>query len=113
MKKKIVFILCTIVILCVGSLVSAATTLKDIKNTKYEDSVNTLITLGLVNGYPEDSTYRPNNTVTRAEMAKMMVVALGEEGKVASASKTKTKFKDMNNHWAYAYVNIASELRSD
>lgn len=110
MKKKIIFVICTIVILCVGSLVSAATTLTDIKNTKYEDSVNTLITLGLVNGYPEDNTYRPDNTVTRAEMAKLMVVALGEEGRVENAAKNQTKFKDMNGHWAYGYVNLAAEL---
>lgn len=110
MKNKIIFIICTIVILCLGSVVCAGTTLKDIENTKYENSVNTLITLGIVNGYPEDNTYRPNNTVTRAEMAKMMVVALGENDKVAEAAKVKTKFKDMNNHWATGYVNVASDL---
>ena len=73
MRKRIMIIICTIVILCVSSVVSAATSLKDIKNTKYEDSVDTLITLGLVSGYPEDNTYRPEKAVTRAEMAKLMV----------------------------------------
>lgn len=110
MKNKIIFIICTIVILCLGSVVCAGTTLKDIEKTKYENSVNMLVTLGIVNGYPEDNTYRPNNTVTRAEMAKMMVVALGENDKVAAAAKAKTKFNDMNGHWAVGYVNVASEL---
>ena len=114
MKKKIIFIVCTIVILCATSMVSAATTLKDIKNTKYEDSVDTLITLGLVNGYKEVDgtyTYKPENVVTRAEMAKLMVVALGQEGNVANASKSSPKFKDVkSNDWEYGYVNLASEL---
>lgn len=111
MKKKIMFILCTIVILCVGSIVNAATSLKDVVNTKYEDSVNTLITLGIVNGYPEDNTYRPNNVVTRAEMAKLMVVALGEEENVASAKKETAKFKDVkSSDWEYGYVNLAAKL---
>lgn len=110
MRKRIMIIICTIVILCVSSVVSAATSLKDIKNTKYEDSVDTLITLGLVSGYPEDNTYRPEKAVTRAEMAKLMVVALGQESKVTAAGNKTTKFKDMKGHWAYAYVNLASEL---
>lgn len=109
MKKKLFFIISTIVILCVGSVSFAATTLKDVKNTKYEDSVDTLITLGLVNGY-EDDTYKPNNTITRAEMAKLMVVALGQDGKVSEASKKQSKFKDMKGNWAYGYVNVASDL---
>ena len=87
MRKRIMIIICTIVILCVSSVVSAATSLKDIKNTKYEDSVDTLITLGLVSGYPEDNTYRPEKAVTRAEMAKLMVVALGQESKVTAAGR--------------------------
>lgn len=110
MRKRIMIIICTIVILCVSSVVSAATSLKDIKNTKYEDSVDTLITLGVVSGYPEDNTYRPEKAVTRAEMAKLMVVALGQESKVTAAGNKTTKFKDMKGHWAYAYVNLASEL---
>ena len=110
MRKRIMIIICTIVILCVSSVVSAATSLKDIKNTKYEDSVDTLITLGLVSGYPEDNTYRPEKAVTRAEMAKLMVVALGQESNVTAAGNKTTKFKDMKGHWAYAYVNLASEL---
>lgn len=109
MKKKLFFIISTIVILCVGSVSFAATSLKDVKNTKYEDSVDTLITLGLVNGY-EDDTYKPNNTITRAEMAKLMVVALGQDGKVSEASKKQSKFKDMKGNWAYGYVNVASDL---
>lgn len=109
MKKKLFVIISTIVILCVGSVSFAATSLKDVKNTKYEDSVDTLITLGLVNGY-EDDTYKPNNTITRAEMAKLMVVALGQDGKVSEASKKQSKFKDMKGNWAYGYVNVASDL---
>ena len=109
MKKKLFVIISTIVILCVGSVSFAATTLKDVKNTKYEDSVDTLITLGLVNGY-EDDTYKPNNTITRAEMAKLMVLALGQDGKVSEASKKQSKFKDMKGNWAYGYVNVASDL---
>ena len=111
MNKKIMFVLCTIFILCIGSMANAATSFKDIKNKQCEDSVNTLISLGIVNGYPEDNTYRPENTVTRAEMAKLMVVALGKDGKVAEATKNNSKFRDVkSSDWEVGYVNVASEL---
>lgn len=110
MKKKIIFILCTLVILCIGTIVNAAN-FKDVKNTKYEDSVNTLATIGLVNGYPEDNTYRPNNVVTRAEMAKLMVIALGEGERVTDAKTEPAKFKDVKKEdWEYGFVNVAAEL---
>ena len=44
MKKVILLVICIIAVLMANS-VFAATTLSDVKNTKYEDSVNMLITL--------------------------------------------------------------------
>ncbi|RHV81905.1 S-layer homology domain-containing protein, partial [Butyricicoccus sp. OF10-2] len=35
--------------------------------------VDTLVSLGVVNGY-DDGSFKPNGTVTRAEMAKMIYV---------------------------------------
>ena len=35
--------------------------------------VDTLVALGVVNGY-DDGSFKPNGTVTRAEMAKMIYV---------------------------------------
>lgn len=111
MKKWLCLVSMLIICLAICNVSFAATTLKDIKGTKYESAVENLIEVGLVNGYPEDNTYRPNVVVTRAQMAKMMVVALGEEGKVTSAATKKSTFTDIKNgHWAYGYVNVAKDL---
>lgn len=111
MKKWLCLVSTLIICLAICNVSFAATTLKDIKGTKYESAVENLIEVGLVNGYPEDNTYRPNVVVTRAQMAKMMVVALGEEGKVANAATKKSTFTDIKNgHWAYGYVNVAKDL---
>lgn len=111
MKKWLCLVSTLIICLAICNVSFAATTLKDIKGTKYESAVENLIEVGLVNGYPEDNTYRPNVVVTRAQMAKMMVVALGEEGKVTSAATKKSTFTDIKNgHWAYGYVNVAKDL---
>lgn len=111
MKKWLCLMSTLIICLAICNVSLAATSLKDIKGTKYESAVENLIEVGLVNGYPEDNTYRPNVVVTRAQMAKMMVVALGEEGKVANAATKKSTFTDIKNgHWAYGYVNVAKDL---
>ena len=111
MKKWLCLVSTLIICLAICNVSFAATTLKDIKGTKYESAVENLIEVGLVNGYPEDNTYRPNVVVTRAQMAKMMVVALGEEGKVSNAATKKSTFTDIKNgHWAYGYVNVAKDL---
>ena len=108
MKK---FILSLLVILVLTSIfsISFAKTFSDVKGTKYEASVGVLTDLGIVSGY-QDGTYKPNNTVTRAELAKLIIFSLGKE-KTADALKGKTDFTDVvANSWASGYINCASSL---
>ena len=81
----------------------------DVKGSKFEGAVDLLSSLNIINGY-EDGTYKPNNTVTRAEMAKLIIVALGKDSTAASL-KGDTKFSDVKaDGWAAGYVNCASSL---
>ena len=110
MNKKILFI-CTIVILCIGSVVSAATSFSDVKNTKYEEAVENLVSLKIVNGF-EDNTFKPKNNVTRAQLSKMLVISMGMEDEVASASKKFLNFKDvLSSYWGYGYIKVASDKK--
>lgn len=64
---------------------------------------------GIINGY-EDGLFKPINFVTRAEIAKMVMVAK----KVKKASSIKqsaaASFTDINNNWARDYINEAKNL---
>ena len=109
MKRFILIAICLMILTC-STTVLAATTFSDVKDTKYQDSVEILIKLGLVNGY-EDNTYKPYNVVTRAEMAKLMVVALGKEADAINAKDSASKFSDVKpSDWENGYVNMASYL---
>jgi|GEM_PF-1104939 len=77
----------------------------DVKGGKYEDAVNVLMELDVISGYP-DGSYKPAGIVTRGEMAKIIVCALGLEGYAAGASS----FKDMGGHWSDKYVAYAVGL---
>jgi hypothetical protein len=62
--------------------------------------------LGIISGYPDD-TFRPVRGVSRAEFAKMIILAIGE----APASSYQGYFSDVNTkHWAWRYIEKAREL---
>lgn len=65
--------------------------------------IEELVERGAINGYPDGNFY-PNNTVTRQEFAKIMVVAAGEPVYPAS----NVSFADVPlNHWANPFIEAA------
>ncbi len=57
---------------------SAPTKLKDIRGQKFEKSIIKAYNSGLIVGYP-DLTFKPNNKITRAEMAVVLERYIGNE----------------------------------
>jgi hypothetical protein len=115
MKKVLSIVLSLAMVVCLmPSMAFAATTTakadaaySDTAGTACEGAVNVLTALGVVNGYT-DGTYRPEQVVTRAEMAKLVVTALGVD-KYATA--TTSQFYDMSAaEWAIPYVEYAANL---
>jgi len=66
----------------------------------YYKNVQLISAKGITDGYP-DGTFRPNNNVTRAEFAKMVV----ETFQFDTAGQEVTKFEDVKStDWFYPYV---------
>lgn len=106
MKKVLSFVLVLAMILGSVSL-AFATDFSDTKDTEYAEAANLLTDLGVISGYA-DGTFKPGNSITRAEFAAMMVRALGFN--VAGTSAV-TKFSDVPaEYWASTYIKYASEL---
>ena len=111
MKKVLSIVLSLVMVICMMPVMAFAATsnaaYSDISGEKCEGAVNVLDALGVVDGY-EDGTYRPDQTVTRAEMAKLIITALG----VADyASATNSSYSDMAlAQWAIPYVEYATIL---
>jgi hypothetical protein len=104
MRKVLSFVL--VLSLVLGSFGMAfAAPLSDIAGEDFEDAVNVLTELGVIKGYP-DGTYKPDNIVTRAEMAVIVVSALG----LADYATGTAKFSDMAGHWSNPYVAYATSL---
>jgi peptide/nickel transport system substrate-binding protein len=65
--------------------------------------ISKMVELGILKGYP-DGTFKPENSVTRAEFATMVVLAK----KLTLVSPATPTFKDVpTNHWAFKYVETA------
>lgn len=103
MKKFIACILVVIMVMSFTTVVFAADGFTDISKSKYEIAINALYEMGIVDGYTKNQ-FKPNNTLTRAEAATIMVRALyGDE-----VIRDFIDFDDVNlRDWFYEYVNTA------
>ncbi|MCM3081020.1 S-layer homology domain-containing protein [Brevibacillus invocatus] len=86
---------------------ATALPLSDIAQNPNKDSILKLNYAGVLKGYT-DGTFRPQNEVTRAEFAKVAVLAMGYTEEQAKLLQGTTVFKDLPaNHWATGYINLA------
>lgn len=70
------------------------------------EAITILSNFNVLNGY-EDGTFKPEATVTRAEMAKIICEMLGNKG----LGKSDTVFTDVpNTHWASGYISTINSL---
>ncbi|NYB74674.1 S-layer homology domain-containing protein [Sedimentibacter hydroxybenzoicus DSM 7310] len=105
MKKILSLILAMAMILSSFSFAFALPS--DVEDTEYENAVARLAALDIIVGY-EDGTFRPGNSITRAEFAAIAIRMLGMED-IANGSVANTKFPDVRvTHWASGYINLAS-----
>lgn len=103
MKKVLSLVLVIAMVLSSMSFAFAGT-FSDTADSDYEKAIETLAALGVLSGYP-DGTFGANRTITRAELAKVLVEALGYGELVTGASNV---FPDTAGHWASGYIAIAS-----
>ena len=101
--KKVISTLAAVAILATSASAFAVSFPDVDANASYAGAVDALTTLGVVNG-DDNGKFNPENTVTRAEFAKMVVEALGAGSEAASS--TDTKFVDAKGHWAAGYIEV-------
>lgn len=108
MKKKkkilpisIIFTLIVAIVIGSASIAGASTILSDIEGHWAQSKIEDMVGKGIIGGYP-DGTFKPDNNITRAEFASLLVRAFALEpgpGKV---------FDDTADHWAKEAVRTAS-----
>lgn len=90
--------------LTMSTMAGAAFSDQDSINKANTDAVELLTTLDVIQGF-EDGSFRPEETVTRAQMAKMIYTIRNGGNDNADAYKSATTtFKDISGHWAEGYI---------
>ncbi|MCR1848938.1 IdeS/Mac family cysteine endopeptidase [Paeniclostridium sordellii] len=103
MHKKLISSLLLGSILMTPISIYANPNLNDISGHWAKKEINQFISSGYVNGY-EDKTFRPDNSITRAEFVKLVNKYFGFN------NKEDIKFSDINiNDWYYKDICIASK----
>ena len=72
---------------------SQATKFSDASDDWYSKAINYVVGKGLISGYP-NGTFKPNESITRAEFAQMI------SGYVKNEKTSSSDFKDVKDHWA-------------
>lgn len=80
---------------------AAATNFKDVQSNAYfYEAVNSLHARNIISGY-DDGTFRPNETLTRAQAAKIIALSLNLD----TTNIKDPGFKDVSKKdWAYKYI---------
>jgi len=104
--KKILSILLTFSIL-IGSVTVTNAAYTDVESTAdYRLSALRLQDLEIISGY-DDGSFRPNNTITRAEFTKIVVCMMGKEDDAKASNATSGFFDISLGSWYTPYINYA------
>lgn len=78
--------------------------LNDIEGHWAENSINKIMNMGIISGYP-DGSFRPDRNVTRAELAKIVTIAFNLKDKDALDG-----YDDIDSsQWYYPYLEKAAK----
>ena len=90
--------------LTMSTMAGAAFTDQDSINKANTEAVDLLTNLSIIKGY-EDGSFKPEGTVTRAEMAKMIyTIRNGGNDDASAYESVDTSFTDIKGHWAEGYI---------
>ena len=92
----------------VGASAVNASDFTDADEIVNKDAVSTMTALGIINGKEDGNYFDPTGNVTRAEMAKMLCVAInGGVDPVLGVKDTPT-FTDIKGTWAESYIEYCA-----
>jgi hypothetical protein len=106
MKRMVVYLLLSCLVFTTftpGSALAENPVLSDIKGHWAEKQIERLVDSGYVKGY-SDNTFKPNQSVTRAEFFCLLVQA---QGTIPSAATTNSFSDTVNHPWARDYIEEA------
>ena len=108
LKRVLSLALSTVMLVGMMAVGASAADFSDAKDIKNTEAVNFMVALNIING-KDDGSFDPAATVSRAEMAKMITVALNG-GSDPVLGSNNVSYSDTANHWARNYIEYCTNL---
>ena len=110
MKRLIAFVLAAVLLLgCLPVFAGAAFADADKITEAHKTAVTYVSEKKVISGFP-DGSFKPKETLTRAQAAKILCVALAGADKADALTKTETGFADVPaSHWAAKFVAYCAD----
>lgn len=87
---------------------SAGHPFSDIRGSTYEQTIEAVWELGVVSGMEPDK-FVPGGPVTRAQMAALIIRAMGKSSEAELAKSVASEFSDVpDGHWARGVITLAN-----
>jgi S-layer homology domain. len=103
LKKTLCLLLALVFVLGLCTVGAADIVFTDEQSIQYKEAVQTMAGLGILKGY-EDGSFKPAQSLTRAEAAKIIAYVAGGEG--VDNGATEQIFDDVpTSHWANKYIS--------
>ena len=109
LKRVLSLALSGIMLVGMMAVGASAADFSDADKISNTEAVNTLVSLGVING-KDDGSYGPEEIVTRAQMAKMITVALNGGKDFKYGTKATPTYTDIKGHWAESYIEYCTSL---
>ncbi len=109
LKRALCLVLTCAMMLGLMIMTTSAADFTDKDKIVNTDAVDTMVALNIINGKDDGSYFDPTGIVTRAEMCKMICVALNG-GKDPQLGTTAYSYTDTNGTWAAGYIEYCTNL---
>lgn len=109
LKKVLCLVLAFTMLMSMMVMTTGAANFTDNDEIENTEAVDTMVSLNIINGKGDGSYFDPTGIVTRAEMAKMICVALNG-GKDPQLGNTSSSYTDTVGHWAAGYIEYCTNL---
>ncbi len=108
--KRLLSLALTGVMLSGMMVMGASAAFPDADEIVTVEAVNTMVALNIING-KDNGNFDPEGLVTRAEMAKMIAVAVNGGVAPEFGVKTVPSFTDIKGHWAEQFIEYCSDMK--
>lgn len=105
-KTRILSILLALVLMLALPFSASAASFKDVKGDYWASyEINRLVSKGVIKGYADDNTFRPENNVTRAQAAIMLTRLLNLD----TTKESSVTYTDVaKDHYAYKEISAVT-----